>query len=152
MSINIRTTFGRTAMIAAATGFAALALAGTASAEVIDRNIGVADCQQPQTQMCNPAQSVSFTTDGPFMVEFEASGNHCSDMVAHVAVDGNPWSSNVVGSGQRDGGYFVETGPGTHTVGVQAEGIPGGCNEGFVGSWAGTLHIETGQDAENGRG
>ena len=50
------------------------------------------------------------------------------------------------------GGYFVDTDPGTHTVGVQAEGITGGCNEGFVGSWAGTLRIETDQDAENGRG
>ena len=102
--------------------------------------------------MCNPAQSVSFTTDGPFMFEFEASNNHCSDMVAHITVDGNPWGSNGVGPGQRYGGYFVDTDPGTHTVGVQAEGITGGCNEGFVGSWAGTLHIETDQDAENGRG
>ena len=50
MRINIHKAIGRTAMAATATGFAALVSVSTASAEVIDRNIGVADCQQPQTQ------------------------------------------------------------------------------------------------------
>jgi hypothetical protein len=152
MSTYIHKAFARTATVAAATGFATLAFAGTASAQVMDRPIGIGQCEQPQTQTCKQIPSVTVSTDGPLMVEFQANNNHCSDIVANILIDGREWGSNVVGPGQRDGGYFIPTSPGTHTIGVQAEGIKGGCNPGFLSAWGGTLHIETNQDAQNGRG
>jgi hypothetical protein len=50
-----------------------------ASAEVMDRCIDV------------PVPSVSVKTDGPPMVQFTANNNRCSDMIAHLIVDGREW-------------------------------------------------------------
>lgn len=134
----------RTAIGIVAAGVAAVSSAAPASAVDVTQYIEVSDCDQPQTQWCTPIPSVDiFTVDDErsILVEFTASRNHCSDMIAHIIVDGDEWASNRVGPGESDGGYEIPVTPGPHTIGVQAEGIEGGCNTGYVASWGGTLRI-----------
>jgi hypothetical protein len=143
------------AAIAATTGgVAAVALASPASATIIDHYIEVPSCWPPQTQWCDPTPTVPFQAkyDGPVLVEFTANQNHCADMIAHIFVDAKEWGSNRVGPGQRDGGYEIPLTKGEHWIGVQAEGIEGGCNTGFVSAWGGNLHIETLYDDNKGFG
>lgn len=118
----------------------------------MDHYTEVAQCGPPQSQICGQSGGFNVETDGPLFVEFQANANHCSDMIAHIAVDGNEWGAGRVGPGQRDGGYFIEVSPGVHNILVFAEGIEGGCNTGFVSAWGGTLHVETNDDALDGRG
>jgi len=129
-------------------GVTAVALAVPASAVNMSQYIEVPACEQPQTQFCTPVPSVDFTVHGErsILVEFTANQNHCADMVAHIIFDGTEWGSNRVGPGQSDGGYEIPVTRGNHTIGVQAEGIEGGCNTGAVSAWGGTLHIESLQD------
>jgi hypothetical protein len=136
----------RNIFAAAAAGFAAVSLAAPASAGplVLDEYVDVAKCDQKSGQLCPPVVYRQAYIDTPSVkVEFTASGNHCSDIIAHVFVDGREWGSNVVGPGQSDGGYEIPIEPaGLHKFGVQAEGITGGCNTGQLDSWGGALHIE----------
>ena len=104
--------------------------------------IGVERCDPPPKQLCTPIPSVAVPTGDQYLtVEFIASPNGCSDMIAHVIVDGREWGSDRLGPGQGTLGLANEVGSRTHTVGVQAEGIEGGCNTGYLSSWTGTLHI-----------
>lgn len=136
----------RTIFACVATGFAALSLAGPAWAGplILDEYVDVAKCVQKSGQLCPPVVYRQAYIDTPSVkVEFTASGNHCSDIIAHVFVDGREWGSNVVGPGRSDGGYEIPIEPaGLHKFGVQAEGITGGCNTGVLDSWGGALHIE----------
>lgn len=139
-------------LILTATTGLALALAVPASATTIDKYIDVPACNEPQTQLCTPVPSIPFHAkySGPVLVEFTANRNHCADMIAHIIVDGNEWGSNTVSPGQSDEGYEIPMEKGDHTIGVQAEGIEGGCNTGSVSAWGGTLHIETLYDDSKG--
>jgi hypothetical protein len=74
-------------------------------------------------------------------LDFTANSSHCSDMIANVIVDGIWVGGIVVGPGEKDGGIVVPLTAGTHTIGVQGEGLPGGCNTGRLDSWGGTLHV-----------
>lgn len=140
--------YKRTAVGIAAAGIAAVALAAPASAVNITQYIDVPACEEPQTQVCKQIPAVEFPVHGErsILVEFTANQNHCADMIAHIIYDGTEWGSNRVGPGQSDGGYEIPVTRGNHTIGVQAEGIEGGCNTGSVSAWGGTLHIESLQD------
>jgi hypothetical protein len=144
--ISTRTALARAAVVATVTGFAALAFAGQASARpiVTDKYIEVPNCNPPGGEICPQIPSVTVNnTLFPMKVEFTANRNHCSDIIAHIIVDGVEWGSNRVGPGQSDGGYEIPASAGPHTIGVQAEGIPGGCNTtGQLAAWGGNLHIE----------
>jgi hypothetical protein len=149
MSIDavMRSVVGTLAAITA-TGCAALVLAGPASAGplVLDEYIEVPKCEPfgKSYQGCAQVVYRQAYIDSPSVkVEFTASSSHCSSIIARVFVDGREWGSNVVRPGQRDGGYEIPLDrKGLHKFGVQAEGIPGGCNTGAISSWGGTLHIE----------
>lgn len=137
-----------TLAVATATGCAAVMLAGPASAGplVLDEYIEVPRCEPlgDSNQGCAQVVYRQAYIDSPSVkVEFTASRDHCSSILARVFVDGREWGSNVVGPGQSDGGYEIPIErKGLHKFGVQAEGITGGCNTGVIDSWAGTLHIE----------
>lgn len=139
-----------------AAGLGAVALAPSASAEIIDRSIEVTACPpDPQSgnQICNTTPSVRVRTDGPIFVSFTASPKHCSDIKSIIIVDGKTWgATEVQRPGQTDGGYFISSTPGEHTIAVAAVGLRGGCNTAGLKSWAGTLRVETNADALNGRG
>jgi hypothetical protein len=147
-------TIAQTAVVAAATGFTALALASPASAEKLDKWLSV-ECPQPLSQDCSPRQGLTVETTGPLFVTFDADkpepyGKACAAVKARIFMDGQEWGSAIVQPGQNDGGYYIPTYPGQHTIEVQADGVPGGCNTGSMSGWAGNLHVETGDDALNG--
>jgi hypothetical protein len=151
--IQTRKAIARTAVVAAAAGFTALALASPASAEKFDKHLAV-NCPQPFSQSCPPRSGLKVTAldySGLF-VTFTADPNppSCAAGKARIFVDGKEWGSAIVQPGGNDGGYFIPTTPGPYTVEVQMDGVPGGCNTGSMSGWSGTLHVETGKDAENG--
>lgn len=150
-------TLGRTAVVAAV-GAAAIALAGPAAAEeklITEKYIFSEECATVGSgQFCPrdgieywPTKTQFFARTPAIKVEFTANQNHCSDMIAHVWIagggyDGSEWGSNIVHPGQTDGGYEIPINEsGLHQIGVQAEGVPGGCNTGSVSAWGGTLRI-----------
>lgn len=151
---SARRTIATTAALVAAAGFAAVALAGPASAQKTDRHLAV-DCPQPFSQNCaRLSPGVVATTTGPLFVSFTADTNPpaCAPGRARIFIDGNEWGSNIVQPGQNDGGYFIQSTPGRHVVQVQMDGVLGGCNTGSMSGWSGNLHVETDADAEDGAG
>jgi hypothetical protein len=146
-SISAATRLAGVLVIATAGGLCAVGAAGQASAKPIVTTypIGMGSCAG-HSQFCpvNQADAPSVTVDNglfPLVVEFTANQNHCSDIIAHIIFDGTEWGSNRVGPGQSDGGYEIPAKAGKHTIGVQAEGIDGGCNIGWVDAWGGTLQV-----------
>lgn len=152
MSTNIAAVVARTTAMLSATGFVAVGLAVPASAEVINREVGVANCPPPQSQLCIPIAAYRVSTQGPLVAQFTASPNHCSDIIAKIMVNGTEHGRQRLAPGQRDGSYYMDLHPGAHSIGVQAEGIKGGCNTGYLQSWKGNLRVETNDDAKNGIG
>jgi hypothetical protein len=135
------------AAVAAVGSCAAVALAGPAAAfePLLQQYIEVPNCNVPEgTQLCPEIPSVTVTPQKDrIQVRFTANQNHCSDIIAHILIDGRDYASKRVGPGQSNGAPVFAVGTGPHTVGVQAEGITGGCNTtGTLQSWGGTLDIE----------
>jgi hypothetical protein len=131
-----------------------VAATGAAAADLTQSfSVGVDACDNATTeQLCTPASEVSVTTEGVLRVEFVAATSHCSDFIAHLLVDGvERFVSDPLAPGQGTGAQ--DLGPvtaGAHTVGVQGEGVLGGCNSGVTGSWAGTLSVVVSGDAGAG--
>jgi hypothetical protein len=94
-------------------------------------------------QLCNTIATVPVSTLGGLKVEFIASRGHCSSIIIHLLVDGvERFTSGPLGADQSTGVQDVgPVSPGSHVIGLQAEGITGGCNTGFLESWAGTLKV-----------
>lgn len=136
-------------------GCTAIALAATATAKppmTIDQYIEVPNCNVAEgTELCPQIPTVSVDPETDRMkVVFTANRNHCSDVIAHILVDGREYVSSKVGPGQGDGGHVFRIPPGPHVVGVQAEGVRGGCNTtGTLLAWGGNLHV---QAIDNGIG
>jgi hypothetical protein len=145
----------RIAMIAAAAGVTALALASPASAETYDKRIAV-DCPQPYSQTCNKSAGIDVPGDGPLFVTFTGDPGGCAGIIEHVIVNGKEWASTQVGPGQNDGGFLIGASdypqwPDRKAhVAIRADGVLGGCNTGSMSGWAGNLHVETGDDALDG--
>lgn len=97
-------------------------------------------CPQPQTQVCKQVPTATVGAVLAPSVSFTANGNHCSDMIAHVIVDGQEVGADRVGPGQSTREFDLASYR-SHTVGVRAEGVEGGCNVGYVSAWGGTLHF-----------
>ena len=125
-----------------AIAFAAVALATPASARPFtqDNYIDVPQCQPATTQLCPQIPTAEVGSVMAPAVSFTANYNHCSDLIAHVIVDGVEVGSDVVAPGQTTRTFQLASYR-PHTVGVQAEGIEGGCNIGFLSAWGGTLHF-----------
>jgi hypothetical protein len=89
--------------------------------------------------------TINVTTTGTLMVNYVAPRTHCSSLRMHFLLDGHEKSiSGDIAPGQRTG--FVDLGPvspGSHVVGLQAEGIPGGCNTGRTLAWEGSAEVWT---------
>lgn len=100
------------AAVTTSAGIVALALAGPASATVDDLPMAVKNCETTGQVCAKTTLAVAITHGAPMMVEFTASPEHCSDIIAHIIVDGAEWGSNRVGPGQSDGGYEFRWTPG----------------------------------------
>lgn len=96
-------------------------------------------------QLCNDVFTVQVQTDGVLKVEYIASAGHCSSVIMHFQVDGVQMAvSGALKAGQSTGTIDLgPVSPGTHSVGLQAEGVRGGCNRGSLYSWAGSLNVTT---------
>ena len=94
-------------------------------------------------QLCTPIPTVALPTDGVLQVRFDASATHCSPMIAHLLVDGvERFASGALAPGQGTAVLdFGSVAAGVHAVGVQAEGVVGGCNTGTTQIWEGTLGL-----------
>jgi hypothetical protein len=89
--------------------------------------------------------TINVTTTGTLKVNYAAPREHCSSLRMHFLLDGQQKAvSGEIAPGQRTG--FVDLGPvspGNHVVGLQAEGIPGGCNTGRTLAWEGSAEVWT---------
>src|SRR6478609_6176356 len=130
-------------VIVAAAGAATLALAGPASAKpfVQESYIEVPQCQPATAQLCPQIPTAGIGAIMSPTVSFTTNTNHCSDIIAHVFIDGVEVGSDLLEPGETTPEFPLEDLQ-PHTVGIQAEGIPGGCNTGHVDAWGGTLHFK----------
>ena len=118
-------------------------MSGVAFADVTGSfAVGVNPCSGA-TQLCTPIPTVALPTDGVLKAQFVASTLHCSPIIAHLKVDGTErYVSGILAPGQAT--LVQDLGPvaaGVHDVSVQAEGVSGGCNGGYLASWSGTLTL-----------
>ena len=95
-------------------------------------------------QLCEPRYLMSVEPSGPVSgsVRVQASNEQCGDIVFHVSRDGA--SLGEIGPlGPHEGGLVTLTTivPGVHTIGIQAEGLPGGCNTGRLASWRALIRL-----------
>jgi len=124
-----------------------------AEREQVIQNIFVT-CQG-KSQVCNPPYSVKIETGSVLKVRYIVPPSHCSSVKIHFILDGKnvhstgwlswpgapaPFSSYLLDTGIINLGHMS---PGVHALSVQAEGLYGGCNKGYLASWAGTLRIIT---------
>lgn len=96
-------------------------------------------------QLSSNIYSIDATTSGELQVDYLAPRAHCAKLIMHFLLDGKEKAvSDVVAAGGRTG--FVDLGqvpPGNHVVGLQAEGIRGGCDAGILVSWGGSAVVWT---------
>jgi hypothetical protein len=96
-------------------------------------------------QLCDKVPKVSVKTRGVLRVEVLPSQGHCSDMIAHILVDGVERAMSVpIPPGGTSG--VLELGPVSkkqHRIAVQAEGVLGGCNIGRLAGWQADVRITT---------
>jgi hypothetical protein len=138
---NVKTHAGKASSwvaAAAAIGMSVLAFAGPASADekmITEKYIATEECNKVGSgQFCptdpanyRPTKTQFYANSGSINVEFTANSNHCSDMMAHVFINGHEWGSNLVHPGQTDGGYEIPIDrTGLQQVAIQAEGVPRG--------------------------
>jgi len=104
-------------------------------------------CQQPYSQVCNPMWTQDVTTDtgGPLSVSYTAAGTHCSDVYVDVYLDGVlKKTTDILHPLENSGWLDLGNVPrGSHTIGLMAHGVTGGCNVGALGSWGGILSVDT---------
>ncbi len=106
--------------------------------------VRVDDCVAGATpELCTPIPTVPLPTDGVLRVQFDSASGQCSNVIAHLLVDGvERFVSGALPPGESTG--VQDFGPvtvGGHAVGVQGEGVVGGCNAGSLASWGGTLTL-----------
>ena len=65
-------------------------------------------------------------------------------MVAHFLANGQEFGAGRVGASQTTDMFHVPQPPLTQktVIAVQAEGVPGGCNPGYIYAWGGVVHIQ----------
>jgi len=142
-----RQAFSHLALLSAAALTAlSLATAGPASASgwhtVLDESINAA-CTGA-SQLCGDPFVWQFTTLSPEVnVEFTAGGTGCSSITPVITIDGLMMPPQpTVAPGQSTGGQDFHVGIGTHTIGVDAVGVTGGCNTVKLGSYQAHVHVD----------
>ena len=94
-------------------------------------------------QLCNSVFSQSIATTSTLRVQYVASSGHCSNVAAHILVDGVEKAVTAFLTPGSASGFF-DVGPvsaGTHVVALQGEGQFGGCNTGRLVDYGGTMDV-----------
>ena len=138
----------RCTALVAATTFAAVGLAGTASAEYVYMQcVANGDPLQSCDGGVLTRALVQGRENAGWSVKFTSSDDMCSDIFMRVRAvpNGSPirvLGRDRVGPGQSTATYQIEnTGLGA-SVELHATGIEGGCNTGSLMGWEGDLQIE----------
>jgi hypothetical protein len=101
------------------------------------------NCTSVGTELCTPLFNIPVTTSGVLNVSYTAAPTHCGPIFVHFFVDGvERVATSVLNPGQTSA--LLSLGPvsaGDHILGVQGEGVVGGCNIGFMTGWGGTVQI-----------
>lgn len=105
------------------------------------------------SQLCVPPFALPVETGGDLFVRYVVPPSHCSSLRIHLYVDGVLQVTTGFLGWEGAGGVFaglpletslMDLGPvpaGAHVLEIQAEGQAGGCNNGQVRNWAGSLEI-----------
>ena len=97
----------------------------------------------PSGQLCDNTFSQSVNTTSTLRVQYVASSGHCSNVAAHILVDGVEKAVTAfLTPGQASG--FFDVGPvsaGSHVVALRGEGTVSGCNTGNLQNWGGTMDV-----------
>ncbi len=147
---TVKNALSLTAAVAAAAGIALGAVDSPASASVTSYPVHV---QCPPlgpnvvAQECLIRATRRVLTNGPLLVQFIASREHCSRIVAETFVDGKSRAKQRLLPGEQGVPVPAGVNPGAHLVQVQATGIRGGCNTGGLAAWGGTIKVWTDSDA-----
>ncbi len=134
----------RSFFLGLATLFAAFAASAPAHGQLVTSTFGpfTVTCSSAG-QLCNNAFSQSVSTLSNLRVQYVASSGHCSNVAAHILVDGVERAVTAfLTPGQASG--FFDVGPvaaGSHVVTLQGEGALGGCNVGTLLNWGGTMDV-----------
>ena len=101
------------------------------------------NCTSVGTQLCTPQFNIPVNTSGVLNVSYTAAPTHCGPIIVHLFVDGvERTATSTLGPGQTSALFTL--GPvsaGNHILGVQGEGVVGGCNVGFMTGWGGTVQV-----------
>src|SRR5262249_48872384 len=97
-------------------------------------------------QLCAPTYTTTVTaaSQSQLTVDFASSSpTACSDIRVYISLDGMLQFTSAFLPPGGDTGLinFGIINLGTHTLAVQAEGEAGGCNQGSLASWSGTLTV-----------
>ena len=104
-------------------------------------------------QLCDNVDTIAITTTGILQAQFVSDAPFsCSNVRIHFLVDGSEVAVTgfVPPAGSSSILNLGPVSPGSHTLGLQAEGQVSGCNVGTLASWAGTALVTTGVDASAG--
>lgn len=103
-------------------------------------------------QVCDENFDLNITTKNILRIKFDANETHCSPIRVSFYVDGQKrFTSSWLGWNEgstpnKISTNLIEIRPvsaGQHIISVGAEGYPAGCNTGSLGSWGGTVSVET---------
>lgn len=115
-------------------------------------------------QLCNSTFITNVTTSQVLKAEFNVPQAFCSSVRLHLYVDGvKKQTTPFLGWNGATGSFAqlpkttgaVDLGPvnpGSHILGVQAEGQRAGCNSGKLATWGGPLIIHTSSEVVPGNG
>jgi len=129
---------------------AGMVLAPPAAATLhLEQYIEVPQCTPATGQECPQIPEVNFTAgqDDSIRAQFTANANGCSDVDIRFLVDRYPQSDWIRVSPNQtiSSGYFRRSG--SHVLGVMAKGIEGGCNQGILNAWGGTVRLDSREPA-----
>ncbi len=104
-------------------------------------------CTSSIDEICSPSYTTPVTSTIPALltVDFTSSPTNCSNFQIFISLDGGAiktGGSSFLAPGGTTGQVPFGTISGTHTVAVTAVGQEGGCNDGSITSWGGTLALE----------
>jgi hypothetical protein len=135
------------AAIVASASVAGVTFAAPALAVHLEQYIEVPQCQPATSEDCPQVPQVPFTSvkgEG-LQYQFTANANHCSDIFVRFVLDNYEQGDWLrVGPGQTVLSELINSPGGTHSLGVVARGILGGCNTtGVLSAWGGTVRIDS---------
>jgi hypothetical protein len=96
-------------------------------------------------QLCPTIPTITITTNGLLQVQLVASSLGCSSFRIHWLVDGVEVAvTGFIAPGAASGVFNLgPVSPGSHVLGLLAEGEVGGCNVGILTSWSGIAAVTT---------